>query len=119
MWRRLAAESLVLNNEAMRFCDEDYRSMILKEDRVLGVKCRGTDYNSKSAKGHPVQPEIERVIEKAQFVMKKYDLNKLYLSSEDKNIVMKFKKVFGNKLLYSTSIRVEILYFFVFDKKRK
>ena len=106
-WQRFTHKYLKLNKSAFEYCDRDYQSLINPEDRVLGIKCRGTDYNPISAKGHPIQPPVDLPIKKALQVMKKYKCNKVYLSTEDKNVIEVFKKEFVDKLLVSTSVRVE------------
>ncbi len=70
-----------------------------KNKKVLGVLLRGTDYTSLRPKGHPIQPEPEQVILKAREVMKEKNFNAVYLATEDKNIMLKFKNYFGENLL--------------------
>lgn len=106
-WQRFTHKYLKLNKVAFEYCDKDYRGLISPTERVLGVKYRGTDYNPISAKGHPVQPPINLLVNKAKKVMKKYKCNKVYLSTEDIKAIEVFKKEFGDCLLISTSVRVE------------
>lgn len=106
-WQKFTHKYLKLNKEAFEYCDMDYRKLIDPTERVLGVKCRGADYNPISAKGQPVQPPIELLVKKAKQVMKKYRCTKIYLSTEDKKAIEIFTKEFGDRLLVSESVRVE------------
>lgn len=106
MWQEFAKKYLHLKADVLAYCEQDARRMFDINDVVVGVKCRGTDYNPESAKGHPIQPKVDQVIQKTHWVMKKYGCNKVYLSTEDKKIVEVFKKEFGEKLLVSESFRV-------------
>lgn len=107
LWQEMAKKYLVLKPEVKRFCEQEYKAMIADGERVLGVKCRGTDYNPISAKGHPIQPSVDQVIKRADKIMAKYNCDKIYLSTEDKQIVQRFKKHYGRKLVVSTSFRVD------------
>ena len=62
--------------------------------RALGVICRGTDYVKLKPRGHPVQPSVEQVIERAKVLLKQYRLDKIYLATEELAIYEKFEKVF-------------------------
>ncbi|MCI8566643.1 MAG: hypothetical protein HFI39_10060 [Lachnospiraceae bacterium] len=72
-------------------------ALFTKEDRVLGVLCRGTDYRAKRPKGHPVQPELSDVIQKAETVMKKRHCTKIFLATEDQQIADRMRKHFGEE----------------------
>ena len=65
-------------------------------DRVLGVLLRGTDYISLKPKGHPIPPPTEFarnvIIEK----IRAWKCNKIFLATEDKNIIQYFKETFGD-----------------------
>lgn len=106
-WQNMAQKYLSFTPKAMEYCMNSFSTMISDSDRVLGVKCRGTDYNSVSAKGHPIQPSVDKVITKADKIMHKFGCNKLYLSTEDKTIIEVFREHYGDKLIVSSSHRVD------------
>ena len=98
MWKSIADKCLKVNadvaKEAERKCDE-----IFGRARVLGVLARGTDYVKARPKKHPVQPNATQLIEKCKEVMKNYGCEKIYLTTEDEQIYLEFKEVFGERLL--------------------
>ena len=69
------------------------------DKRILGVLVRGTDYAALRPHGHPIPPTAEQAIEKAQDVMQSENFEAVYLATEDKNILAKFRLAFGDKLI--------------------
>lgn len=68
-------------------------------DGTLGVHCRGTDYLSMKPHNHPVQPPVEKVIEKAKETMIQYGCERIILATEDKEVEKLFQSEFGNQLI--------------------
>ena len=66
--------------------------------RVLGVLCRGTDYTVMKPSGHPIQPEIQEVIQKCKLVIHESKCEYIYIATEDSDILVQFKNEFGDKL---------------------
>lgn len=100
LWCKVYHQLVRLNEETKRYVEKEYNSLFLggggdnQRIRVLGVICRGTDYVKLKPKGHPVQPSVEQVIERAKFLLKQYRLDKIYLATEELAIYEKFEKVF-------------------------
>lgn len=72
---------------------------LFSNDKVLGVFIRGTDYVSIRPKNHPVQPSVFEMIEKVNEVVERFNINKIYLVTEDKSYYTELKAVFGDKIL--------------------
>lgn len=103
-WIRLAHKVLHFQPEVQREVDRQ-KELLIGEERVLGVLCRGTDYTTLKPKGHPIQPDAGMVIEKARDMMKKQNCTKIFLATEDEAIYQKFHKSFPGQLLtYSDRI---------------
>ncbi len=68
---------------------------ILANKKVLGVICRGTDYISLKPKYHPIQPNVEDVINEANELLKSGAYDFIYLATEDQKIKDKFVSFFG------------------------
>lgn len=98
MWKAVADKYLKVNEdvekEAEKKCHE-----IFENARVLGVLARGTDYVQTRPRKHPVQPEVEQLIEKCREIMEKCRCEKLYLTTEDEKIYSEFENVFGDRLI--------------------
>ena len=52
--------------------------MFGKEDKVLGIRCRGTDYIKEKPKNHPVQPEISDVLREAKRIISEHHCTKFF-----------------------------------------
>lgn len=106
-WQDIFKKYVRLNQKTKEVIDKEEKRIFGKnrEERILGVLCRGTDYVKLKPFRHPVQPTAEEVIKKAQDVMKKQKCNKIFLATEDGEILKKFQKVFGKKLLISEQKR--------------
>ncbi|HOY39192.1 MAG: hypothetical protein KBB11_02315 [Bacteroidales bacterium] len=105
-WQKFTRKYLVLTKEIQAHMDEVYLNITGgSEKRILGVLCRGTDYLSTKPYGHPVQPEVDDVMAKAEQVMKQYNCSYLYLATEDKGILDRFREKFGDRLLYNSAMR--------------
>lgn len=71
-----------------------------KDERVLGVLCRGTDYLSLKPSMHPIQPNPSDVVLKTEELLQKWNCDSIYLSTEDQTILDLFKNAFGDRLNY-------------------
>lgn len=91
-WRRIVKKYLILNEDTKNYIHYNYNKLICSEDRVLGIICRGTDYAYLKPKGHPIQPTVDEIVEKAIFVLKEYKLNKIFVATEDKGIFNELKE---------------------------
>ncbi len=98
MWQKLGGRYLQ-PSAIVKEQTEQAKAALFKEQRVLGVLCRGTDYLSKRPFGHPIQPAVEEVMEKAQEMMDRLHCPVLYLATEDASALRSFKARFGEKLL--------------------
>lgn len=75
-------------------------------EKVLGVLCRGTDYTKLRPKNHPVQPSTIQMIEKIYEIKKEYRVDKIFLVTEDQEVLDKFKECFPkNELKYMDTKR--------------
>lgn len=68
-------------------------------DDVLGVFVRGTDYTRLHPVGHPAQPTVDQVIGDAERLMEELGLKRLFLVTEDREIVRAIGSSFGTALV--------------------
>lgn len=88
------------NEKTQQFVDNEYKSLIAENQKVLGVLCRGTDYTHKKPKDHPIQPTIDQMIVKVKEVFyRSTTYDKIYLASEDAEVVECFYKEFGDLII--------------------
>lgn len=98
-WHDIYTKSIIMNSHTKMYCEKQYNSLISKEDTVLGVLSRGTDYINNKPKNHTAQPEVEDIIQKAAEFKRKYRCNKVFLATEDKRIWEAFRNEFGECLI--------------------
>ena len=68
------------------------------KERVLGAHLRGTDFLDKPH-GHPIPPPTEYAVRVVIDKMREWKCDKLFLATEDKNILKIFQESFGDYLL--------------------
>ena len=98
-WHNIYKTYFKFSNKMKSRINTKYRSKVNKNDRVLGVLCRGTDYLAMKPSNHTIQPDPIEVLNRSRNAFLKYDCNKIWLATEDVNIFKMFKDVFGDSLL--------------------
>ncbi len=68
-------------------------------NKILGVSLRGTDYILSKPYGHPIQPTIEEAVLLVKKKVLEWNIDKIYLSTEDDSYVERFKEEFQGKLI--------------------
>lgn len=98
-WRKLVRKYMVLSDAAAQRVEEEYNRLFAPNDKVLGVKCRGTDYANGMPKNHPIQPTPEQAAAKAEEIFREQNCTKLFLATEDAAFYRIFTDRFGEKLI--------------------
>lgn len=66
-------------------------------EKTLALYMRGTDYAALKPAGHPIQPTVDQSVEVVEEYLKKYDIEKIFLVTEDGMIYDKIKSIYGEK----------------------
>lgn len=98
-WRTLARKYIRLNERTREILEQEYNKLFDTNDKVLGVKLRGTDYVAGKPKNHPIQPTAYQAVEKAKEIFEEQKCTKVFLSTEDEKIYAVFEKEFGEVLV--------------------
>lgn len=98
-WKKLAKKYIRVNAEIKETADSIYNSLFSKYDKVLGVRCRGTDYKKMKLTNHPIQPEIPEVLREVKRIVKEYRCTKIFLMTEDATYYDACKKEFGDMVI--------------------
>lgn len=106
-YKKIVKQYFRLSDKAQEEVDNAYARLIAKEDRMLGVLARGTDYTGNRPSGHPVQPTLEQLFQETDKVMEEYHCNKIFLGTEDYNIYNAFCKRYFGKVVTNRSDFVE------------
>lgn len=88
--RDLAVNKLNINRDVEARFHEKY-TKLFENKKTLGVFVRGTDYVALRPKGHNVQPSIDMVIEKINEYLKMYEIDQIFIVTEDYNYFCKIK----------------------------
>lgn len=97
-WCGICQRYLRLNDETKAYIAAEYDTL-MRERRVLGISLRGTDYTRKKTYAHPIQPEVEEVLAKAEEYCAAYGYEYLYVSCEEYAVVRKFEERFPGRIL--------------------
>lgn len=72
-----------------------------KGKKCLGISLRGTDFRRLQPKGHPKQPELGEVIDKVCDIVKTYQFDYIYITTEEKKTIDLFGEFFPiDKILF-------------------
>lgn len=99
-FRRIFQKYIRFNEGIKKHLSEVFQNVTKDKEDIIGVLCRGTDYVLLKPKNHPIQPSTEIVVKDVHEAMDKYRCSKVFLATEDKDILEYFKKEFGEKLLF-------------------
>ncbi len=76
---------------------------ILRDGKILGIHHRGTDYK-KEYKHHPKMMQIEQGIVQAEKMLKEYEIDNIFLATDDEEILESYKKAFGSRVRYFSDV---------------
>ena len=101
IWSYLNKTFVVFNNETKAYIEQEKKNLL--NQKTLGVLLRGTDYTSLRPKGHPVQPEVHKIIEQVKVFIEGKNYKKLYVATEEKRLFEKIVAAFGSENVLSNS----------------
>lgn len=92
-----------LKNEIEEQFSQEIKQII--QGKVIGVHYRGTDFKV-GYNGHPVAVQYQRHIEKVEELLATGNYDRIFLATEDGDVIQEFQNKFGNKLtMYSDVVR--------------
>lgn len=95
-WREFYCKYVRVKKTIQDDIDKEYSLAVAKEERVLGINVRGTDYVM-GIPGLHIQPSVEEVLEKAKQLYQNEQYDKVFICCEDKEVVERFSKTFPGK----------------------
>ena len=99
---QLVKKYIRLNENTKIIFERECERIGIGRERVLGVKCRGTDFVASRPRGHSIVPDADMTIRVIEEKNKEWGgYSKIYLSTEDANILDEMKKHFGENLFYT------------------
>lgn len=77
--------------------DLEIKKSKLNPTRTLGLYLRGTDYIKIKPSGHPIQPTVEQATVVVDEYLQNYDIDQIFLVTEDRKIFDYIKKKYEDK----------------------
>lgn len=103
--RRLYSNFFHLNDSVVEYVNAAHEKLFPHSARILGVKCRGTDYTQpENLKYHAIQPKPENVIDYVREVMPKWTCDYIYLATEERRIYELFNNAFPGRVIKSNDM---------------
>lgn len=99
LWGTVFEQFCKYNHQTATYLENEERQILRGKENVLGVLIRGTDYTTLKPLGHPRQPSIEEVIQTISEKEKEWNIEWIYLATEEERIVKRLQAVFPNKIL--------------------
>jgi hypothetical protein len=93
-------------NKSIVIKSENFTKKHFVKNKILGVCFRGSDQLKSAYQPYP--PTEKQLLHATNYLLKKYNFNKIYLCTEDSNFLEFFKKKFGSILLYNDSPRTTV-----------
>ena len=88
-----------------------------RTERILGILARGTDYTGLKPYYNPIQPNLEQLTGKVDDYCTKYSCDKIYVATEDAEVLDYLKKIYGSRLLYSDQKRVSNVTTYLYENQ--
>lgn len=103
-WFKIYSDFVVFNETTNSYLQNEYTNLLKNKGKILGVITRGTDFTTLKPAGHPIQPDINDVIEFCKDKIKKYKFNYIYLASEEKTVEELFRKNFPEMVIINKRV---------------
>lgn len=104
---RIIEQYVKLNTQVKGICEREAEKLGFSKYRILGVKCRGTDFVASRPKWHSIPPNVQQTIDKIEEMTEKwggYDF--IFVATEDEQIFSGLQKRYGSKLIYNETERI-------------
>lgn len=98
-WKKIAFQYMRPLQDIEAEAVSRYEAITQKDDKVLGISIRGTDYTSLMPPMHPIQPTVEQVCIDADKIILEFGYSKVFVNTEDQKIADIMKRHFGEKYI--------------------
>ena len=88
--------------------EKEYQDLDIQGRRVMGIKCRGTDFVETKPKRHSICPTAKETYDKIKELESEWgEFDKFFIATEDANILNEMEGYLGDKLIYIQEKRFE------------
>lgn len=94
---------ITLNELTENYIKDKQNRLFPSNARILGVSIRGTSYgvaaSSLNTNGHPIQPNLNKLIQSIHTAMEEWDMEYVFIACELEGVINEIKNVFGTKTI--------------------
>lgn len=83
----------------------NYKKQLFNGKRILGIQFRGWEQNT--TPGHPFCPTIKQMFENTDKILQKYNIDYIYLATEQEEYFTAFNKKYGSKIISTPYFRTK------------
>ena len=105
-WQMNIASLIKFQDKVAEHLRAEYECLLKDKGKVLGVPVRGTDYRELKPKGHPIQADVNYLIEVIKDKKREWKIDSLFISTEEKETIDILKEEFPD-LIYTNRDRFE------------
>ena len=98
----------IYNNKVKAIINRERQRFLPFPERTLGVLARGTDYTKSHPHNHPIHASIELLCEKIDEVMIEWNLEYIYVATEDASYCKYLEKRYRGKVYFTDQKRYEV-----------
>ena len=88
-----------LQNNIIELIEKYKKELDFNNNKILGIQFRGWEQNTTSS--HPFGPTIKQMFRYNDEILKKYDIDKIYLATEQQEYHDAFIKKYGEKVIFT------------------
>lgn len=96
IWRELYKKLIVFSSNVESYISKEMAKVGDLSD-AIGILLRGTDYTALKPKGHPIQPDIEEVLNKADELKRQMGYKRVYVATDEKELLNQVISKFGEE----------------------
>lgn len=104
-WQAFTKRYITFNQPTKQHIEQLYQDLFKKDERVLGVLLRGTDFTDNRPKNHPIAPSVEEAIPQIREVFEAQEYDRIFLATEDSRIEARMQEEFQGKVFVAPQKR--------------
>lgn len=99
-YNNLFTENIYFKNNVVQNFESIHADIFGNKKNILGASIRGTDYVDKRYPNHYKQPSLEEFINKIDTLKDKWNVEHIFLSTEDEKYRSELQKYYGKQIFY-------------------
>ena len=104
----LVKKYIRLNSVTYQHVEKEYQNLGIQGQRIMGIKCRGTDFVETKPRGHSICPTAKETYDKIKELESVWgEFDGFFIATEDANILSEMEGYLGDKLIYIQEKRFE------------